>query len=45
MKKGQRKVEERNDTGLLTLTRKLFAGYTVRRGEEYRKTITLSLTN
>jgi hypothetical protein len=45
MAKGQREVEERNDTGLLTLMRKLFTGYTVRIGEEYRKTITLSLTN
>ena len=45
MEKGQREVEERNDTGLLTLMGKLFTGYTVRRGEEYRKTITLSLTN
>jgi hypothetical protein len=45
MGKGQREVEERNDTGLLTLMRKLFIGYTVRRGEKYRKTITLSLTN
>ena len=43
--KGQREVEERNESGLLTLTKRLFTGYTVRRGEEYRKTITLSLTN
>ena len=41
MAKRQREVEERNDTGLLTLMRKLFTGYTVRRGEKYRKTITL----
>ena len=45
MAKGQREVEERNESGLLTLMRKLFTGYTVRRGEKYRKTITLSLTN
>ena len=45
MAKGQREVEERNDTGLLTLMRKLFTGYAVRRGEKHRKTITLSLTN
>jgi hypothetical protein len=39
MEKRQREVEERNDTGLLTLMRKLFTGYMVRRGEKYRKTI------
>ncbi len=35
MEKGQREVEERNDTGLLTLMRKLFTGYTVKRGKKY----------
>jgi len=38
-------VRTGNDTGLLTLMRKLFTGNEKKKGEKYRKTIQLNLTN